>query len=111
MSTRKGTNSYGEAPPDGVLSATSSSFKAVAAGPHYSLALREDGSVQCFGRNNFGQAPPEGVLGPFVAICAQGCAFAYGVRADGSVECWGANPWAESAHPYDIDIIKGWNNG
>ena len=40
-------------------------FVAIGAGAHFSVALRCDGSVACWGRNDAGQAPADGVPGPF----------------------------------------------
>ena len=37
----------------------------IAAGSEHSLAVRQDGSIACWGRNDAGQAPPAGVHGPF----------------------------------------------
>ena len=53
-----------------VVSDTGSRFQAVSAGLHYSLALREDGSVACWGRNSHGQAPPEGGASRSAAVRA-----------------------------------------
>ncbi|XRB14374.1 Regulator of chromosome condensation (RCC1) repeat [Pseudoscourfieldia marina] len=54
-------NDYGQAPTDGVAG----NFVAIAAGGNHSMALRRDGSIQCWGFNGNGQAPPGGVVGKF----------------------------------------------
>ncbi|XRA98852.1 PPIase cyclophilin-type domain-containing protein [Pycnococcus provasolii] len=54
-------NDYGQAPTDGVAG----DFVAIAAGDNHSMALRRDGSIQCWGFNGNGQAPPGGVVGKF----------------------------------------------
>ena len=40
-------------------------FVAIGAGMCFSVALRSDGSVACWGRNDDGEAPPAGVHGLF----------------------------------------------
>ena len=62
----------------------------ISAGYRHSLALRDDGSIVCWGDNTFDQAPPAGVEGDFVAVAA-GRVHSLALRADGSVACWGAN--------------------
>ena len=62
----------------------------ISAGHSYSLALRADGSVACWGDNGDGEAPPAGVEGDFVAVAA-GAGHSLALRADGSVACWGWN--------------------
>merc|ERR1712216_717325 len=58
--------------------------------PHnnYSLAVRRDGSIACWGSNNHGKAPPGGVDGDFVAVAA-GEYHSLALRRDGTIACWG----------------------
>ena len=44
------------------------SSRVIAAGSGHSLALRDNGSIACWGWNVSGQAPPDGVTGPFGRI-------------------------------------------
>jgi len=61
----------------------------------HSLALRKDGSVQCWGSNLEGEAPPEGVEGPFTAVSC-GDHHSLALREDGSVHCWGRNHYGQA---------------
>ena len=62
----------------------------ISAGYRHSLALRDDGSVACWGWNKHGRAPPAGMEGDFVAVAA-GNDHSLALQADGSVACWGRN--------------------
>ena len=68
---------------------TDGKFVDVAASGGHAIALRENGSVTCWGHNYYGQAPRD-VSGNFVAI-AVGCDYSLALAADGSVVCWGNN--------------------
>jgi alpha-tubulin suppressor-like RCC1 family protein len=61
---------------------------AIDAGRHHCVALREDGSVACWGYDAFGQcqAPPSSA--PFRAIAA-GFHSSLGVQEDGTIVVWG----------------------
>jgi len=75
---------------EGVAPAGSTGVVAVAAGWHHSCALRDDGSVFCWGNNDSGQGtPPPGMR--FTAISA-GWFDTCGVRDNGELACWGQKP-------------------
>ena len=61
----------------------------------FSLALRRDGRVACWGDNDFGQAPPDGVDGDFIAIDA-GDFHSLALQRDGSIACWGMDDYGEA---------------
>merc|ERR1712216_258820 len=71
--------------------------------PHnnYSLAVRRDGSIACWGSNNHGKAPPGGVDGDFVAVSA-GWSHSLALRRDGTIACWGDNTSGQ-APPEGVD--------
>ena len=56
----------------------------------FSLALRHDGNITCWGQNDHGEAPPDGMQGDFVAIAA-GDAHSLALQRDGNIACWGYN--------------------
>ena len=58
------------------------------AGRHHSIALREDGTVVCWGNNSSGQC--DAPKGKFVAVSA-GSSHSAALREDGTVVCWGNN--------------------
>ena len=74
----------------------------IAAGPDFSLALRNNGSIACWGNNRYRQAPPDGIQGDFVAIAA-GAAHSLAIRRDGSIACWGYNDDGQAPTPQDND--------
>ena len=57
------------------------------AGDQYTLALRADGDVDCFGDNANKCAPKKGKKGPFVAVSAGGV-IAVALKPGGGVEHW-----------------------
>lgn len=79
--------------------------KALALGDQHACALREDGSVVCWGRNEEGQlgdgtrvdrSEPRPVPGlDSVSAIAAGSFFTCALRTDGSVSCFGYNRWGE----------------
>ena len=71
------------------------SSRVLIAGTFYSLALRIDGGIACWGHNGYGQAPPDGVDGDFVAIAA-GQYHSLALRRDGGVTCWGRNMYGQA---------------
>jgi hypothetical protein len=90
------------APQAGQLDAPSGSFVEIASGTYSSCAVRDDGSVACWGAGkstddpnvmfcggplNFGQSKPP--PGSFRSV-AVGSNHACGVHTNGMVECWGA---------------------
>ena len=68
----------------------------------FSLALRNDGNIACWGDNGDGQAPPDGIQGDFVAIAA-GDNHSLAIRRDGSIACWGDNEFGQAPTPEDDD--------
>lgn len=68
----------------------------LAAGYNFTVALRTDGAIRCFGRNNYGQcdAPTDGV---FTTIASK-YEHSLAVRSDGSVAGWGQN-WSGQCNP------------
>ncbi|OQW91259.1 MAG: hypothetical protein BWK78_05130 [Thiotrichaceae bacterium IS1] len=61
-------------------------FKQVTVGYEHSCALKNDGSVVCWGHNNYGQAlPPPGTF----TQLSSGNNFTCGVQMDGGIACWG----------------------
>jgi len=65
----------------------------IAAGGSHSLALLEDGTVECWGWNDAEQAPPEGksFLPQKVIQIAAGEFHSLALLDDGTVKCWGRN--------------------
>ncbi len=63
-------------------------FVSVAAGRYHSCAVRDDGSIACWGKDEFSQATPR--AGRFVSVSAE-LDHTCGVMDDGSVACWGKN--------------------
>ena len=61
----------------------------------FSLALRRDGRVACWGSNDSSEAPPGGVDGDFVAIAA-GWHHSLALRRDGRIACLGYNSWGQA---------------
>ncbi|MBN2358075.1 MAG: hypothetical protein JXR83_01395 [Deltaproteobacteria bacterium] len=68
----------------------------LAAGLGHTCALRDDGTVWCWGRNSGGQALPTRVNGidGAVAITA-GFEHSCALRRDGTVWCWGSNRFGQ----------------
>ena len=63
-------------------------FVSVAAGRYHTCALRDEGSVVCWGKDEFGQATaPAQRFASVSTTLDHNC----GVKDDGSVECWGKN--------------------
>jgi len=75
---------------------SSSQFVEISSGETHTCALRDDGTVSCWGLNDFGQAsPPEG---KFFVTVASGSLHSCGITRDGSVSCWGSENLA-AAYP------------
>jgi len=90
-----GHNSYGQAsPPTGLTDAV-----AIAAGGHYSLALKADGTVVGWGDDYYGEASPPTSLTDAVAISAGGGFHSLALKADGTVVGWGVNYCGQVSPP------------
>lgn len=93
----------------------------VAVGNAHSCALRNDGSLWCWGRNNahqLGLGSPSGCTdGPTGDACSEpqrvdetndwtavaaGSDHTCALRADGSLWCWGSNSWGQLGLGYDV---------
>ena len=72
------------------------------AGRGFSLALRHDGNITCWGNFDDGQAPPDGIQGDFVAIAA-GDSHSLALQRNGSIACWGNNEFGQAPTPEDDD--------
>jgi alpha-tubulin suppressor-like RCC1 family protein len=80
-------------------------WKGVGAGDNHSCAIRDDGSLWCWGLNNAGQlgqgdlldlAAPTRVATDTDWIAVDGGdAFSCALRADASMWCWGGNAWGQ----------------
>ena len=68
----------------------------ISAGLFHTCAIKEDASVQCWGRNDAGEADPPG--GTFLQISA-GAHFTCGVRTDNTAACWGFNSLGQASPP------------
>lgn len=71
-----------------------SNVVAVSAGQHFSLALKDDGTVAAWGRNDMGQASVPAGLAEVRAISA-GYGHALALKSDGTVVSWGSDYGAE----------------
>ena len=78
----------------------------VAAGTHFSLALKSDGTVAAWGENSTGQTTvPEG-LSNVVAIAA-GDSHTLVLRSDGTVVAWGNNADGQASVPAGLSDVVG----
>ncbi len=77
----------------GVLATDTIRSTAISAGPNF-CAVRENGSIRCWGTNRYGLM--EVPIGSFQDV-AVGRYHICGLRTDGTVGCWGKNEGAEDA--------------
>lgn len=77
---------------------------AISAGEWHGMALRNDGTVVCWGYNNHGQANSPANNSNFVAISA-GSRHSLALRADGTVAAWGAGTTIGSAPHYGQSMV------
>ena len=62
-------------------------FVEISAGKSHACAIRDDGTIECWGDNSLGQAQaPSGQYRQVIAYWATSCA----IRLDGTPHCWGA---------------------
>ena len=81
----------------------SGNYTAIAAGGHYSLALKSDGSIVGWGRDNYDQAtPPSG--NDYIAIAA-GYHHSLALKEDGSIVGWGWDDYDQATPPSGNDFI------
>ena len=67
----------------------------IAAGPDFSLALRNNGSIACWGNNRYRQAPPDGIQGDFIMVAA-GEFHTLALQRDGNIACWGDSEYGQA---------------
>ena len=86
---------------------TAPRYIAVSAGDEHTCAIRESGTIECWGRNDYGQTDvPEG---RFTAVSA-GWGHTCAIHESGGIMCWGLNGyWAISAptdEPFLVETGK-----
>ena len=80
--------------------ATTTATPQVSAGYLVTCALRQEGSLACFGQNDFGlAAPPAGSYTQLSVAMYTGCA----VATAGSLACWGFNGSGQASAPSGTD--------
>jgi hypothetical protein len=85
-------------PPVPALATSARHVLAIGAGEHHTCAIRDDGTLACWGGNTYGEAiPPTGTFTGVSAGRWHTCA----VRTDGTLACWGYNGWYGLASPPD----------
>ena len=73
-------------------------FIAVSVGSGYSCAIRDTGTIECWGENYRGRL--DAPSGKFTAVSA-GSSHACGIRESGEIECWGGNREPDDVHQVD----------
>lgn len=79
-------------------------WKQVAMGLFHTVALRQDGTVACWGSNYAGQCAVPANLGP-VAQVAVGDAHTVALKQDGTVACWGDNDSGQCTVPSNLGPV------
>lgn len=80
----------------GNVQTSSERFKQVSSGYGHTCALKEEGSIVCWGNNESGQAiPPAGTFTQVSSGYDHTCA----LKIDGSLACWGNNYYGQAVPP------------
>ncbi|HEX9062301.1 MAG TPA: X2-like carbohydrate binding domain-containing protein, partial [Clostridia bacterium] len=80
-------------------------YKAVAAGEHFTVALKQDGTVVAWGDNSCGQCDvPKGLTG--VKQIAAGFLHVVALKEDGTVVAWGCNNESQCNVPEGLKGVK-----
>jgi alpha-tubulin suppressor-like RCC1 family protein len=77
---------------------------AVAAGTSHTAALRNDGTILCWGRNSYGQTNVPPGLSNVVSINA-GSDHTVALKSDGTVAAWGDNSYSQLAVPEGLSNV------
>ncbi len=70
---------------------------------YFTCALKQNGSVQCWGDNSYGQS--RGYSGTDVLGLTGGHDFSCALKQNGSIQCWGDNSYGQSANYTGNDAI------
>jgi alpha-tubulin suppressor-like RCC1 family protein len=81
-----------------------SNVVAVAAGTSHTAALRNDGTILCWGRNSYGQTNVTPGLSNVVFISA-GLDHTVALKSDGTVAAWGDNTYSQLAVPEGLSNV------
>ena len=76
----------------------------VAAGYYHTVALKQDGTVACWGHNDDGQCNTPANLGTVSAIAAGGD-HTVALKQDGTVACWGRNNYGQCNTPANLGTV------
>lgn len=95
-------------------------WKAIAAGNHYTLAIKTNGTLWAWGDNNYGElgdgntsdqySPVQIGTGTDWQMVAAGGYFSFGIKTDGTLWAWGRNSFggANNKTPVQIGAGAGW---
>lgn len=75
------------------------------AGGYHNCALKNNGSVLCWGYNEYGQINVPADLGPVSQLSA-GAFHSCALTASGEVKCWGYNLFGQSTPPSDLGAVS-----
>ena len=91
-----------------ISAAPAAGFIAVSAGTANTCAIRESGTIECWGWNHSGQI--DAPAGSFTAVSA-GQSHTCGLRESGAIECWGSNDEGQSSPPDGVFTAVGGGRG
>ncbi len=98
-----------------IVPASLSGVTAVAAGVHYTMALKSDGTVVAWGQNDFGQTNIPSGLSNVTAIAVSRGYFSLALKSDGTVVAWGRNEQGQLNVPVGLSgvtaIAGGYRHG